>query len=132
MKKVNDEVIQMTLGVTCIVALVVLIFTMWSGPVLAGPPSGGPNIERLTEKLDLSPEQVTQVEAIFADARERMEAVRDSGVRPNPEEARRYVRDQLETVLTPEQLDKFDSLNQQRKGNWRQRRNGGREKGDVL
>jgi Spy/CpxP family protein refolding chaperone len=89
-----------------------------------GPPPGGrggPPIERLAKDLGLDAAQTTQVQAIFEQQHARMEAERaqfeSSGTRPSREEMQAHheqanadLRAQLATVLTPEQLAKFDAL----------------------
>jgi Spy/CpxP family protein refolding chaperone len=86
-----------------------------------GPHGGPPPIERLAQDLSLTADQQPRVQAIFEAQHSRMEAERAnsqaSGMRPSREEmhARMEQRDaelraQLATVLTPEQLVKFDSL----------------------
>lgn len=95
-----------------------------------GPPpgerGGPPPIERLAADLGLDDTQKVQVQQIFEDKRAEMDAARQqsevSGQRPSREEmqARRKamdadVRQQLSSVLTAEQLKKFDEMHQHRR-----------------
>jgi Spy/CpxP family protein refolding chaperone len=95
-----------------------------------GPPPGmhGPSIERLTKDLSLSESQQTEVKRIFEEQRAKMDAQRQqfeaSGARPSREEMHAHheqadadLRQQLGTVLSAEQLTKFDELRKhQRRG----------------
>ncbi len=94
------------------------------GPPRGGPPRG-PSIEMLAKELSLSDSQKAQIQQILDAQRAPRDAQRQqheaSGTRPTREEmeARRSENDaalhqQLGTVLTTEQLAKFDSLRQQR------------------
>jgi len=96
----------------------------------AGPPRGGPGragapIERLAQDLGLDATQQVQVKQILDAQRAKMDAERAqseaSGTRPPRDEmqARHAQMDaeldqQLSTVLTPEQLAKFQELRRHR------------------
>lgn len=64
--------------------------------------------EQMAEKLQLSAEQRTKVQEIFADTREQLRAVRRDS-EPKMNEIRRQADGRLQTVLTPEQWQKFQS-----------------------
>jgi len=68
-----------------------------------GPPHG-PNVERLAEKLNLTDEQKTQLESIFAEQGEKRRALREE------------TRTQMQEVLTAEQLTQLNEMRQQWKG----------------
>jgi len=85
--------------------------------------------------LDLNDFQKTEVQRILQEQREAAratrEAMRDSGERPSREErvahrqqAREAVMTQMQSVLTPEQITKFEVLIDMNRG--RGRRGGGR------
>jgi len=96
-----------------------------AGPPHGGPGRGGPPIERLTQDLGLDAAQAAQVKQILDAQRAKMEADRAqfeaSGTRPSREEmhAKHEQMDaeldqQLSTVLTPEQLAKFQEIRRHR------------------
>ena len=75
--------------------------------------------EQMAEKLQLSAEQKTKVQEIFSDTREQLRAVRRES-EPKMNEIRRQADGRLQTVLTPEQWQKFQSTRDE----MRQRRGG--------
>lgn len=66
-------------------------------------------MERLDERLGLTEEQKPKVEAILREQREKIQAVRQE------------TRKRLKEVLTPEQLEKFERLHEERKKRWHRR-----------
>lgn len=90
----------------------------------AGHPMNGEEMaQRLTEELELSGDQASQVEAIFDDARAQHEAIQNNYTLAQRDQARQEmmavrerVRQQLEAVLTPEQLARFEELRAQHRG----------------
>jgi Spy/CpxP family protein refolding chaperone len=78
--------------------------------------------EQMSERLQLNADQKTKVQQIFNDTREQIRAVRRES-EPRMEEIRRQADGRLQTVLTPEQWQKFQSTRDE----MRQRR-GGRRK----
>jgi len=111
-----------TLGLLSLAALA------WADPP-PGPPPGGPPgvppIERLTQDLGLDANQQAQVKLILDAQHAKMDAERAqfeaSGTQPTREEmhAKHQQMDaeldsQLATVLTPEQLAKFQELRRHR------------------
>ena len=75
--------------------------------------------EQMAEKLQLTDDQKTKVQEIFADTREQLRAVRRES-EPKVNEIRRQADGRLQTVLTPEQWQKFQSTRDE----MRQRRGG--------
>src|ERR671913_312150 len=75
--------------------------------------------EQMAEKLQLTADQKTKVQEIFADTREQLRAVRRES-EPKVNEIRREADGRLQTVLTPEQWQKFQSTRDE----MRQRRGG--------
>lgn len=77
---------------------------------------GQPSIDRLATELDLTPAQKTQVQQIFDNERAQREQLQSSG-----EDRRQQMQDlqsdlinRLSAVLTPDQLQKFEQMEQQR------------------
>ncbi len=96
-----------------------------SGPPPGGPSRGGPPIERLAQDLGLDSSQTAQLKAILDAQRARMDSERAqieaSGTRPSREEMQAKhermdaeLKQQLATVLTPEQLAKFEQMRPRR------------------
>jgi Spy/CpxP family protein refolding chaperone len=87
-----------------------------------GPPSGGHGrrgerqVEMLTKRLDLTPDQVTQVKAIDADQMSQMKALRDDTSTPQADKRskmmaiRQASQDKIRNVLTDEQKPKYDAM----------------------
>jgi len=73
----------------------------------------GNRIDELAERLQLSAEQKTKVQEIFSDTREQLRAARQE-MEPKMTEIRRQADDRLQTVLTPEQWEKFQRLRDER------------------
>ena len=65
--------------------------------------------EQMSERLQLNADQKTKVQEIFADTREQLRAVRRES-EPKVNEIRREADGRLQTVLTPEQWQKFQSI----------------------
>ena len=75
--------------------------------------------EQMAERLQLTADQKTKVQEIFADTREQLRAVRRES-EPKVNEIRRQADGRLQTVLTPEQWQTFQSTRDE----MRQRRGG--------
>ncbi|WP_150046036.1 Spy/CpxP family protein refolding chaperone [Methylomonas rhizoryzae] len=69
----------------------------------------GDRIERMTKELNLSDQQKTQLKDIFQQHHQKHEALRQE------------LRQQLQTVLSAEQLAKFDEKRKNRHEKWRHR-----------
>lgn len=69
----------------------------------------GDRIERLTKELDLTSEQKSQLTQIFQEQQAKREAIRQE------------TDQRLKTVLTPEQMTKFEELKNQRHEKWQKR-----------
>ena len=76
------------------------------GPGGSGPPSEM-LIDRLQRDLQLTPDQKTRVEAIFADRRQRLEQVQNDLV-ARAEQEQRELQGEIRKVLTPDQQQRFD------------------------
>ena len=104
----------------------------------AAPPNGGHRgagreehqVEFLTKKLSLTPDQVTQVKAIDDDSRTQMMALRQDTTTPQADkrakmmEIHKASQDKIRAVLTDDQKTKYDALQAQMKER-RESRDGG-------
>jgi protein CpxP len=91
----------------------------------AGPRHGGPRgmgehqVEFLTKKLSLTPDQVTQVKAIDEDSWKQMKALREDTSTAGPDKRSKMMdihkasQDKIRALLTPDQQTKFDALEAQ-------------------
>ena len=69
--------------------------------------------DRLTQQVQLTPQEQKQVEAILADGHKRFEAVyrqSQEQARPQYEAVRNDIRARIRALLTPEQQPKFDAF----------------------
>ena len=90
----------------------------------ARPAGGGNRFDELSERLQLTADQKTKVQEIFSDTREQIRGVR-SEMEPRLDEIRHQADGRLQTVLTPQQWEKFQKLRDER-----QRRGRGPRGGD--
>lgn len=107
----------------------------------AGPPMGGHGgrmrgnqVEMLTKKLNLSPDQVTQVKAIDEDTRKQSMAVRDDSSiakadkRAKMMDIHKASQDKIRAVLNDDQKTKYDAM----QAKMRERRTNGEGGQDTL
>ena|SRR5688572_23588856 len=73
----------------------------------------GNRMDELAERLQLNAEQKTKVQEIFSDTREQLRAARQE-MEPRMAEIRRQADGRLQTVLTPEQWEKFQRIRDER------------------
>lgn len=66
-------------------------------------------LQLLKRELALTPEQVSKLELVFADSRERMQILMDL-INPELMAEKREVADRIRAELTPEQLARFEEL----------------------
>ena len=66
-------------------------------------------LDRFSQKLRLTPEQKTQVKAIFDAKRQKMDALRGE-MKPKFEEIRRSTQEEMRKILTPEQQKRFERM----------------------
>jgi len=97
----------------------ILALNVYRG-VVRGGGGGGGRMDELSERLNLTTEQKTKVQEIFSDTREQLRAVRQE-TEPRMVEIRRQADGRLQTVLTPEQWEKFQKLRDDRRGRGRGR-----------
>lgn len=103
-----------------------------------GPRGGGMmgehRIEMLTQKLNLTPDQVTQIKAIDADTMKQAQAVRgDTSLSQQDRRAKmmdihKASEDKIRAVLTDDQKTKYDALQAEMRAKMQERmqnRNGG-------
>jgi protein CpxP len=92
-----------------------------AGPRQGGPGGGmrGNQVDFLTKKLNLTPDQVTQVKAIDADAMDQMKALREDTSVAGPDKRAKMMdihktsQDKIRALLTDDQKTKFDALQAQ-------------------
>ncbi|HEU4874437.1 MAG TPA: periplasmic heavy metal sensor [Pyrinomonadaceae bacterium] len=73
----------------------------------------GNRMDELADRLQLTADQKTKVQEIFSDTREQLRAARQE-MEPRMAEIRRQADGRLQTVLTPEQWQKFQRLREER------------------
>jgi Spy/CpxP family protein refolding chaperone len=77
---------------------------------------GGRNLERLTKQLDLTPDQVSQIKSIYADAGAQMKALHEDTTTAQADKRqkmfsiRRDSHERFLGVLTPDQKTKFEAF----------------------
>ncbi len=85
------------------------------------PPLQGPNyiqkwfLGRMTKELALTPQQVKNLDKIFAESRERIHILWDM-LGPEMQAELTDVQDKIKAQLTPEQQTKFEELRKSRSG----------------
>jgi Spy/CpxP family protein refolding chaperone len=78
-------------------------------------------MERLSEKLGLSDQQKTQLQEIFKAHRAQMDAIRDDQTltpdakREKMKGVMADIKSQAKSILTPEQMQKWDAMKEERK-----------------
>ena len=77
------------------------------GAARPGGPPPGRLIERLQRDLSLTPEQRTEIEAIFESRRQALEAVQKDVI-TRAGQQQRELQAEIRRVLTPEQQERFD------------------------
>ncbi len=77
------------------------------GPGAAVGLRPGALLQRLTDELQLTPDQQAQVKEVLATRRARLEQLQRD-VRDRFEREQQSLRDEIRKVLTPEQQDKFE------------------------
>jgi Spy/CpxP family protein refolding chaperone len=77
---------------------------------------------QIVDKLNLSPEQETQVKEVLDDARDRLTEIRKES-EPRFREVRKQTDERLQAILTPEQWEQFREMTKE----GRQRRRHGRD-----
>ena len=87
----------------------ILALNVYRGVASGGERHPGNRIEMLAERLQLTEDQKTKVQEIFNDTREQVRALRKES-EPKFNEIRRQADGRLQTVLTPEQWQKFQSV----------------------
>lgn len=79
----------------------------------ARPAGDGNRFDELSERLRLTADQKSKVQEIFSDTREQIRGVRRE-MEPRMNEIRHQADGRLQTVLTPEQWEKFQKLRDER------------------
>jgi Spy/CpxP family protein refolding chaperone len=83
--------------------------------------------EQMLDRLQLNPEQETQVRQVFDDTRERLSQLRKES-EPQVREIRRQADERLQQTLTPEQWRQFQQLMEERRSSGRRGERGGDER----
>jgi len=66
-------------------------------------------VQRLTQELNLAPDQQKEIEAIIASVQAQYKTIRQL-TEPQINEARQKGREQIRAILTPEQKPKFEEF----------------------
>ena len=119
----NRWQVRIAAGIIFVLGFVsgILALNVYRGLARGGERHPGNRVEMLAERLQLTEEQKTKVQEIFNDTREQLRAVRQE-TEPRMEEIRRQADGRLQTVLTPEQWEKFQRLRDERGRRGRGRR----------
>lgn len=79
------------------------------GPPLSDDAKRQQKVATLTKELQLTPEQQTQVDAVFRDTQGKFQAIRKESD-AQIEVARQAGRERLRSILTPDQKPKFEEF----------------------
>ncbi|HMH12843.1 MAG TPA: Spy/CpxP family protein refolding chaperone [Edaphobacter sp.] len=102
-----------------------------AGQMRGGPGHRGDMVEMLTKKLNLTPDQVTQVKAINDDSMTQAKAVRDDSSLSQADKRSKMMdihkasQDKIRGVLTDEQKTKYDAMQAEMKAKMQERRQQG-------
>ena len=102
-----------------------------AGQGRGGPGQRGDQLAMLTKKLNLTPDQVTQVKAINDDSMTQARAVREdtslsqADRRSKMMDIRKASQDKIRGVLTDEQKTKYDAMQAEMKAKMQERRQQG-------
>jgi protein CpxP len=142
-RKTILQVAALALGIIALIALPVMAQDPAAPPSppqgQAGPQHGhggpggmrGNQVDFLTKKLNLTPDQVTQVKAIDDDARKQFMALReDTSVAGADKRAKmmdihKASQDKIRALLTDDQKTKYDALQAEMRERMENRRGGG-------
>jgi Spy/CpxP family protein refolding chaperone len=105
-----------------IACAVVFCHSPW-GPHRGGKDRFNHMMNRFSRELKLTDDQKKQVAAIFEAKRQRIESIR-SGIDAQFEDVRRSTSEEIRKILTPEQVEKFEKLEQkhaEQRRRWRER-----------
>ena len=83
-------------------------------------------VDRLAEKIGLFEDQVPQVKAAFEEATAMRRTQRESGQDVGHGAVRELVREKLLLILTTEQMERFDTLQYERRSKRHRGRHGNR------
>jgi Spy/CpxP family protein refolding chaperone len=88
-------------------ALALNAYHVWQGA--ASSTSRKERFEKIFNQLDLTEQQKTEAQQIFSETREKLQRLRDED-EPRVKEIRREADNRLQSVMTPEQWQKFQQL----------------------
>lgn len=94
------------------------------------PPPMNPErrVQRMQQRLDLTPDQTAQLRSILVDGMQKMDALRMNGsmaaqdLRAQMQSTRKEMEAKIRGLLTPEQQAKFDQMQQQMRAREKARR----------
>lgn len=95
-------------------------YSLWFGAAGPQPPSRQERLQKLVKKLDLSEAQASEVQKIFNETREKIQALREEG-EPKMKLVREESDGKLQKVLTPEQWQKFVQIREAKREAEKQR-----------
>ena len=109
----NRWQVRIAAGIIFVLGFVagILALNVYRGLARNGEHQGN-RVEMLADRLQLTEEQKTKVQEIFNDTREQVRAVRRES-EPKMDEIRRQADGRLQTVLTPEQWQKFQTVREE-------------------
>jgi Spy/CpxP family protein refolding chaperone len=99
-----------------------ILAAVLSQPVLAEGQRPGPRADRMQEELQLSEEQAVKVREIMNEQHEKRRALHE-GTRTKMDALHEETRAKLGKVLDEDQMNRFDEMQQQRRGKKGERRN---------
>lgn len=129
----NQHILKTSITIVFLTTVASAMFLFGHLSMAAPPRHQGPDIDQLTAALELTDEQASQVAAILEDARAQgqvlMSEHRASGdrsaARADMEALRSQTNARLAEVLDAEQMDRFEAMRPERRGNRRQATRGG-------
>jgi Spy/CpxP family protein refolding chaperone len=80
-----------------------------NGPTTSEPERRAKRVQEMTREIGLSPEQSQKLDATIAAAHEEMKKIRERSD-GEVEALRARARDQMRTIMTPEQMPKFEEF----------------------
>jgi Spy/CpxP family protein refolding chaperone len=76
-------------------------------------------VERMKERLDLTDDQARQIDQLFRDAHRQWQSDQTKPDRETIRARREKMNEQIKSILTPEQLQKYDQMRKEHRGRGR-------------
>lgn len=140
-RKTMQQIVFVTLGTTAFATMPMLAQDTQSAPpaTMQGPHHGGGDyatreqkrLDMMTKKLNLSPDQVTQIKAINDDEHTQMEALHSDTSTPQADKRAKMMdihktsSDKVRAVLNGDQQTKYDAMQAKAQERWQNRQGGG-------